>query len=406
MGDAQWREAERRWRASPSDATLAEAIKVGRRHGVRIPGAMLVAQRFPKRTLSCKEPGWVQAEVDSGLKAVGHTPRDCPLQIPRHRMLWFQSLIGAVTPLPLDALLGLAVRASIPGVGIHLPQASDAELKRIAKKAPHLTGVTLHETVLSKRRRITAQVLSAVAALPDLEVLRIHAFVRGEGSRVPFAPLRDLPHLVDVQAHLTRLETDAGATLPRYLRRLSIRGAGEPWEPVSGVDAALEGLGGLEELADLELFHTDAADAGVRGLLAGAAQRLERLSLEGSQRVSGEALAGLDGPRLESLDLHSTALSDRGLGHLAKAKLPALTRLDLTNCKGITDVWLGHVAGLGTLRELRLDLCTNVTSKGLVKLGALEGLERLYLRGSPGTLATWGKGRDKLRKALPNCKIF
>lgn len=406
MGDAQWREAERRWRASPSDATLAEAIRVGKRHGVRIPGAMLLAQRFPKRTLSCKEPGWVQVEVESGLKAVGHPPGDCPLQIPRHRMLWFQSLVGAAKPLPLDALLGLAVRESIPGVGIHLPQVSDAELKRMASKAPHLSGVTLHELYSSKRRRITAPALSAIAALPDLQVLRLHAYVHAQGTQVPFAPLRELPHLVDVQAYLTRLEAKAGATLPRHLRRLSIRGAGEPWDPVMGVDAALEGLGGLEELADLELFHTDAADAGLRGLLACAAGRLERLSLEGSQRVAGEALAGLDAPRLEVLDLHSTSLSDRGAALLAKAKLPALTRLDLTNCKAITDAGLGHVAGLGTLRELRLDHCTTVTSKGLVKLGDLEGLERLYLRGSPGTLATWGKGRDKLRRALPNCKIY
>src|SRR5262245_48278727 len=122
MGDAQWREAERRWRASPTDAALDEAIRVGKRHGVRIPGAMLVAQRFPKRTLSCEEPGWVQVEVDTGLKAVGHSPRGCPLQIPRHRMLWFQPLVGSPKPLPLDALLGLAVRESIPGLGIHLPQ--------------------------------------------------------------------------------------------------------------------------------------------------------------------------------------------------------------------------------------------------------------------------------------------
>lgn len=83
-----------------------------------------------------------------------------------------------------------------------------------------------------------------------------------------------------------------------------------------------------------------------------------------------------------------------------------MTRLDLTNGKEIGDAGLGHLAKLGTLRELRLDHCTNVTSKGLVKVADLEGLERLYLRGSPGTLAVWGKGRDKLRKALPNCKIY
>lgn len=409
MGDAQWREAERRWRASPSDATLAEAIKVGRRHGVRIPGAMLLAQRFPRRTLNCKEPGWVQVETDTGTKTIGATPADPPLTIPRSRMVWFHPEQGTTRPIRLDALVRLAARESIPGIGVHLPVVTDVELRRLLPKASQVHGLWLHEAHESSLpRQVTTEVLGAIAGLPDLHCLRMTLETVTGGAPFSFAPLREQPHLVDVQANSMRtLDAEAGEALPRHVRRLVIQGPERAlFGPTVGVDAALKGFGALEELAELELVYTDATDAGLTRLLVGAGPRLERLSLEACTRVTGESLSGLDAPRLESLDLHSTAVTARALAHLAAASVPALTRLDLTGCKGVNDAGLRHVGKLGTLRELVLDHCSNVTSTGLGKLAALEGLERLYLRGSPTVLKTWVKGRDEIRSALPNCKIF
>jgi hypothetical protein len=407
VGDEQWREAERRWRTSPSDETLAAAIKAGRRHGARIPGELLLAQRFPRRTFSCKEQGWVRVEVDGGLKALGYTPKDAPIAIPRHATWWFQTLQGAATVPSFDQLLKLAVREQIPGLGVFLPKVSDRDLAQLGTSAPDVTGLSLSEKYSSRRRPLTEAVFAAVAKARRLQRLRVAAGVDPNGRRepTPFSPLRDLPELVDLEVGVSAVSRDLGGQLPRFVRRLALRGFSEPWPRMRGVEAALEGLGLLEELVDLELQYADATDEGLSGFLSRSAQRLERLSIEGCIDVIGDAFGKVVAPRLRMLDLHSTAVTDRALAQLPKVT-PALERLKLTTCKAVGDAGLGHVAKLTTLRELDLDHCTGVTSKGLVKLADLKGLERLYLRGSPGTLATWGKGRDKLRKALPDCKIY
>ena len=75
MGDAQWREAERRWRASPSDATLAEAIRVGNRILLLSP-----------------HPGEVKAEVSDVDRVSSEDGSAAALEREIHDLLFAQAL--------------------------------------------------------------------------------------------------------------------------------------------------------------------------------------------------------------------------------------------------------------------------------------------------------------------------
>ena len=73
--------------------------------------------------------------------------------------------------------------------------------------------------------------------------------------------------------------------------------------------------------------------------------------------------------------------------------------LDISGTK-ITDVGLKQVRNLDRLRELRLEE-TDISDAGLASLQYLRHLRYLDLEGTRAT----DEGVEKLRKALPNCRI-
>ncbi len=123
-------------------------------------------------------------------------------------------------------------------------------------------------------------------------------------------------------------------------------------------DAGVASLWAMEELRVLDLAGADITDAGLdsiseltelRSLYLGGTRSREGWIVHASITGVGlEHLAGL--PKLETLDLGYTAITDSGLGALAE--FPELRTLYLTRVD-ITDEGLAHLAGMTQLRNCR-----------------------------------------------------
>ncbi len=94
------------------------------------------------------------------------------------------------------------------------------------------------------------------------------------------------------------------------------------------------------------------------------------------------------------------------IDNTAPAGLPEFWPCDRIEsaCLVMVNVPPKTVSDLGSLRSLQfLSLtATNVTDADLEQLSRLVGLEVLYLNDT----RTTAQGRDKLRKALPNCRVY
>ncbi|MCE9524458.1 MAG: hypothetical protein K8R36_00220 [Planctomycetales bacterium] len=102
---------------------------------------------------------------------------------------------------------------------------------------------------------------------------------------------------------------------------------------------------------------------------------------------------------LKELWITSTPISDAGLVHLQE--LVDLERLVL-NSTPISDDGLKNFRGMKKLKSLHLVNCGGITDKGIDELENLKSLEQLYVESTRVTAA----GADRLRAALPNCKII
>lgn len=131
---------------------------------------------------------------------------------------------------------------------------------------------------------------------------------------------------------------------------------------------ALAGLGGLR-IAD---FREKPGPREI-GALA-RLRRLELLDLDGAD-VRDEDLRPLAGLReLKCLILRNTWVTDAGLVHLRDMDRLEVLDLSLTR---ITDAGLSCLAGMPALRWLGLDLCREVTGRGLSHLPADSPLAHL-----------------------------
>ncbi len=102
-------------------------------------------------------------------------------------------------------------------------------------------------------------------------------------------------------------------------------------------------------------------------------------------------------PNMEQLNVSGSKITDDGLKHLA-----GLTRLRMlfVGSTAITDAGLKHLVDFPALVHLGL-LDTCVSDAGAETLATMKGLQRLSLQNTRITQT----GLDKLRAALPNCKI-
>lgn len=160
----------------------------------------------------------------------------------------------------------------------------------------------------------------------------------------------------------------------------------KPGRPVVAVhfgpktaDADLAELKAFPKLASLELYMTGITDRGleqVNGLTG-----LQKLNLS-QTKVTDAGLEHLKGlTELAELTLSRTDVTDAGLKHLQG--LTGLRRLILYRTK-VTDRGMSHLRGLTGLKDLWL-WDTTVGDEGLAHLEGLTALEKLHLGSTPVT---------------------
>jgi len=120
------------------------------------------------------------------------------------------------------------------------------------------------------------------------------------------------------------------------------------------------------------------------------------LRLEGPQVTDATLAAAVRLPRLETLHLCKTSVSERGLVQLARLK--ALRVLTL-NTPEVGDDLLARLARLPALRELEI-FSALVTDDGLRKLSACPSLERVWFEDTDVSEA----GLDQFRVRHPHCR--
>jgi hypothetical protein len=137
----------------------------------------------------------------------------------------------------------------------------------------------------------------------------------------------------------------------------------------------LKCLRAFPRLKELQLWYRAVPGHAIREL-AGITS-LEVLSVGGSMALVADDFAFLERlPRLKSLELNVTGISDAGLAHLRG--LTRLESLDLSH-NPITDAGLVNLRGLVRLRTLNLAQDHEITDAGLANLAGLPNLEELNL---------------------------
>ncbi|KAK8762920.1 hypothetical protein V5799_034472 [Amblyomma americanum] len=146
----------------------------------------------------------------------------------------------------------------------------------------------------------------------------------------------------------------------------------------------------LPHLRELGLSGCSAA-AVVAALRSGVCPRLRCLDLSWVEGLGDQAVRDLVAPdarskprllvevRLAGCDISDVAV--RLLGH----QLPNLSRLDLSNCRGVTDMGIAVLGAAKATRLTALDVsrCANVSDTGLEALRRCVGLRHLDLRDCP-----------------------
>ena len=223
-----------------------------------------------------------------------------------------------------------------------------------------------------------ADALEAIGAETSLDENGDVEYLTVSGPRISDEAVRlaaRLPELRDLSignGPLTNKCLTVLLSLPS-LRRLSIYRCGDI------TDVGLPPLVALPDLESLYLAHlpnvTDAGLGHVRGLT-----------------------------KLKMIDLNNLPITDAGLVHLKD--LQDLERLSVYDAR-ITGEGLKHLTGLTNLRILLLR-GVPLTDAGLAHLEEMDGLEEIWM--GPTTSDSYQSkvtqaGVDRLRRALPECKI-
>jgi hypothetical protein len=208
------------------------------------------------------------------------------------------------------------------------------------------------------------------------------AFRAEVGSVTPVIVNLEDPKLVVLKAAAPKVKVEpsaaAEAAAALAWEKLGGTAKGTPVVEVSLIavkrgDDILDVLAPLDKVEKLTLSATRVSNAGLKKLAH--MTRLRSLSLD-------ETLVDDDGlPQLtafKSLEhLHvGPSVTDVGLGRLAAIK--SLRSLDLSRSKGVTDAGLKHLAAMKDLRLLDLGW-TGVTRAGLQSVASLGKLENLNL---------------------------
>lgn len=139
-------------------------------------------------------------------------------------------------------------------------------------------------------------------------------------------------------------------------------------------DAGLKQLSPLTNLRSLSLYDSEITDIGLSELPQHP--HLEDVSVAYSKGISGSGMIHfVKLPRLHSLNLSGTSISDECLAQLDK--IPTLEWIDLAQCP-IGDSGVAHLAQCKNVYFLVLD-GTKITDRGVVELTKMPRLNNLFL---------------------------
>ncbi len=214
-----------------------------------------------------------------------------------------------------------------------------------------------------------------------------------------FKHLKDLARLT-----LNGPISDAGlATIAAYPRAAEFVTLGIHFGKIT--DAGLQVLPKFARVNDLGLLG--GADLTGTGLVHLKGLPLRTLNL-GNSGVRDENLAVLEHlPRLVTLSLYTTGITDEGLKHVGKAR--SLETLAFQFSKSVTDAGLVHLAGLDKLTNLE---CNGIngdrphTAAGIAAIAKLKALKYLHVGVVPADAATVEKLQslerlERLRLSVP-----
>ncbi|CAM9651493.1 unnamed protein product [Lampetra fluviatilis] len=239
---------------------------------------------------------------------------------------------------------------------------------------------------LSDCINVADDALAAIARLlPDLCELSLQAYHVTDVGLAYLTARPGLPKLCCLRLHSCWEVTDRGvATLARGLPALTHLS-----------------LSGCSKLTDEGVEMVVACPpAGVAGA---AGSGLLALDLSWCPRITDAALEAIacELHRLQELVLdRCVRVTDLGLGYLST--MPSLRSLNLRWCCQIQDFGLQHLYGMRSLRVLSLAGCPLLTMAGLSGLARLASLEELELTNCPGASQELFR---YLNQRLPRCVI-
>jgi internalin A len=262
-------------------------------------------------------------------------------------------------------------------------------------------GLTELRSLFLNGSDVTLAGLKTILKLPKLKSLMLHgSLVRMDGDT--FAGLGESPQIDMVWKMLESEQPDVppASVAARNGNQLAF------WDrwlaSASMEDADLPEIGGLPNLAALNLWGAHVTDAGLKSL--GKLSNLRALNLA-ETHVTDRGLSDLAKlNRLEALGLADTAVDGSGFERLAP--LEHLTALDLSESE-IRDDGLANLKYLPSLEVLSLAK-TRITDAGLEYLAVLKKLRRLDLSDTKITAAGLAALRElpALRSlALQNCPL-
>lgn len=156
-------------------------------------------------------------------------------------------------------------------------------------------------------------------------------------------------------------------------------------------------LRSLQELSELNLSATKITDSSINELAESS--NLKRLSLANTN-VTVSCLDALSKLPLSRLNLDSTAISAAGVAkHFTNKEL---TKLSLQGSNTVDADLPALVKAVPKVSSLVLSN-TKITDRGLTYLEALKELEDIEIRGCPGLTE---KGVEKFREAMPGVKVI
>jgi internalin A len=243
-----------------------------------------------------------------------------------------------------------------------------------------LPGSPVTAVDLGRAKEFADQHVDLLKTLKSLKHLSLHSFQISDAGLLEIGSLGGLTSLKILGSGPG--VTEAGVRQLwnlRNLRRLTLGGL---WGR-NVMDAALQGIGCLQNLAELNLRFAQITDGGLKWI--GGLSDLRQLNLK-SQRISDAGLQHLKGfTNLTKLDLGWTGITDAGMSGIAELKnlteldvswthigdsgvaelkrLPNLAAIDLHGTQ-VTDAALIDLLTFRNLRHLS-EYCTRVTSPAL-----------------------------------------